>query len=68
LWSARCGESRTAGAGSGSEETGRSKDRNRASARLHYYLLEDHLALTLVNAREAKTVPGRKSDVADAEW
>ncbi len=33
-----------------------------------YYLLEDHLALTLVNAREAKTVPGRKSDVADAEW
>src|SRR5829696_9066703 len=33
-----------------------------------YYLLEDHLALTLVNAREAKTVPGRKTDVADAEW
>ena len=33
-----------------------------------YYLLEDHLALTLVNAREAKTVPGRKPDVADAEW
>jgi transposase len=32
-----------------------------------YYLLEDHLALTLVNAREAKTVPGRKTDVADAE-
>ena len=26
-----------------------------------YYLLEDHLALTLVNAREAKTVPGRKT-------
>jgi hypothetical protein len=24
--------------------------------------------LTLVNAREAKTVPGRKTDVADAEW
>ena len=33
-----------------------------------YFLLEDHLALTLVNAREAKTVPGRKTDVADAEW
>jgi transposase len=33
-----------------------------------YYLLEDHLALTLVNAREAKTVPSRKTDVADAEW
>jgi transposase len=33
-----------------------------------FYLLEDHLALSLVNAREAKTVPGRKTDVADAEW
>jgi transposase len=32
-----------------------------------YYLLED-LKLILVNAREAKTVPGRKTDVADAAW
>jgi transposase len=24
--------------------------------------------LILVNAREAKTVPGRKTDVADAAW
>ena len=27
-----------------------------------------NLALTLVNAREAKKMPGRKTDVADAEW
>ena len=27
-----------------------------------YYLLEDELNLILVNAREAKTVPGRKTD------
>lgn len=33
-----------------------------------YYLLEDELNLILVNAREAKTVPGRKTDVADAAW
>jgi transposase len=33
-----------------------------------YYLLEDDLNLILVNAREAKTVPGRKTDVADAAW
>ncbi len=33
-----------------------------------YYLLEDDLKLILVNAREAKTVPGRKTDVADAAW
>ena len=33
-----------------------------------YYLLEEDLKLILVNAREAKTVPGRKTDVADAAW
>jgi transposase len=33
-----------------------------------YYLLEADLNLVLVNAREAKTVPGRKTDVADAAW
>jgi transposase len=33
-----------------------------------YYLLEDDLNLILVNAREAKVVPGRKTDVADAVW
>jgi transposase len=33
-----------------------------------YYLLEEHLEVMLVNARDVKTVPGRKSDVSDAAW
>jgi transposase len=33
-----------------------------------FYLLEDALTVQLVNAREAKNVPGRKTDVSDAEW
>jgi len=57
-----------AGCGRRLGETHRRKHRKGAPGRPHYYLLEDHLALTLVNAREAKTVPGRKTDVADAEW
>src|SRR3954451_8452666 len=32
-----------------------------------YYLLED-LEVMLVNAREAKNLPGRKTDVSDATW
>ncbi|HJR17306.1 MAG TPA: IS110 family transposase, partial [Gemmatimonadales bacterium] len=31
-------------------------------------LLEEHVELLLVNARHAKGVPGRKTDVGDAEW
>jgi transposase len=31
-------------------------------------LLEGRLALMLVNARDVKQVPGRKTDVKDAEW
>ena len=31
-------------------------------------LLEEQFALLLVNARHVKAVPGRKSDVGDAEW
>ena len=31
-------------------------------------LLEAHFALLLVNARHVKAVPGRKTDVKDAEW
>src|SRR4051794_23171294 len=30
--------------------------------------LEDHFALMLVNARHVKQVPGRKTDVKDAQW
>jgi transposase len=31
-------------------------------------ILEDEFELSLVNARHVKQVPGRKTDVADAEW
>ncbi|MDP2450964.1 MAG: transposase [Polaromonas sp.] len=34
-----------------------------------YEILEDHgLEVILANARDCKTVPGRKSDVNDAQW
>jgi transposase len=33
-----------------------------------YYLLEEHFEVMLVNAREVRNVPGRKSDVSDAAW
>lgn len=33
-----------------------------------YYLLEDRFTLLLVNAQHLKRVPGRKTDVKDAEW
>src|SRR5574340_184742 len=34
----------------------------------YYYLLEDTLTVMLVNAHDARNVPGRKSDVSDAAW
>lgn len=33
-----------------------------------YYLLEDEFECRLYNARHLRHVPGRKSDVQDAEW
>ena len=33
-----------------------------------YYLLEDQLHVMLVNAKAARNVPGRKTDVSDAAW
>ena len=33
-----------------------------------YYLLEDDFELLLVNAQHVKQVPGRKTDVKDAQW
>jgi transposase len=33
-----------------------------------YNMLEEHVALVLANARHIKAVPGRKTDVSDAEW
>jgi transposase len=36
--------------------------------RAPYHLLEDALSVHLVNAKQAKAMPGRKTDVADAVW
>ena len=33
-----------------------------------YNLMEDEFSVMVVNARHIKTVPGRKTDVKDAEW
>jgi len=33
-----------------------------------FYLLEDEFECRLYNARHLRHVPGRKSDVQDAEW
>jgi transposase len=33
-----------------------------------FYVLEDAMECWLLNARHMKTVPGRKTDVADSEW
>ena len=33
-----------------------------------WYMLEDEFGLLVVNARHVKQVPGRKTDVSDAEW
>src|SRR5262245_16138753 len=33
-----------------------------------YNLLEGHFEVTIANARHIKAVPGRKTDVKDAEW
>ena len=33
-----------------------------------YYLLEERLNVMLVNAKAARNVPGRKTDVSDAAW
>jgi transposase len=33
-----------------------------------YYLLEDHFECWLLNAQHLRNVPGRKTDMADAEW
>lgn len=34
----------------------------------YYYCLEEHLNVMLVNARHAKNLPGRKTDISDAQW
>ncbi|WP_113717488.1 IS110 family RNA-guided transposase [Arthrobacter dokdonensis] len=34
----------------------------------YFYLLEDTVPVQLVNARQARNLPGRKTDVSDAHW
>jgi transposase len=46
----------------------RPKGRYRALVRPNYYLLEDAMECWVLNARHLKNVPGKKTDVADAEW
>jgi transposase len=36
--------------------------------RAPYYLLEDALNVQLINARQVKAMPGRKTDVSDSVW
>jgi transposase len=58
-----------AGCGRRLGETHRWKHRQGAPSRPHYYLLEDAgFEVLLVNARQVKNLPGRKSDVSDAAW
>ncbi|MFX3710211.1 transposase, partial [Streptococcus suis] len=33
-----------------------------------FYLLEETLPVMLVNAKSARNIPGRKTDVSDAAW
>ncbi|MET3143638.1 UNVERIFIED_ORG: transposase [Arthrobacter sp. UYEF2] len=33
-----------------------------------YYLMEESLPVMLVNAKHARNIPGRKTDVSDATW
>jgi transposase len=33
-----------------------------------FYLLEETLPVMLVNAKAARNIPGRKTDVSDAAW
>ena len=58
-----------AGCGRRLGETHRWKHRKGAPGRPHYYLLEDAgFEVMLVNARQVKNLPGRKSDVSDSTW
>jgi transposase len=51
------------------EETGGLKGPYRASHRPYYNVLEDTgMNVLVANARHIKAVPGRKTDVKDAEW
>jgi transposase len=49
-------------------ETEQPKGCHRAAGRPYWAVLEDRFELMLVNARAVKQVPGRKTDIKDAQW
>jgi transposase len=57
-----------AGCGRRLGETHWWKHRKGAPSRPHFYCLEEVMEVWLLNAAHMKAVPGRKSDVRDAEW
>src|SRR5215207_6454961 len=67
-WRAGCGANSHVRFGGRSEETGGPKGPYRVSLRPYWNLLEDRFELVLANAAHIKAVPGRKTDVKDAEW
>src|SRR5215204_783408 len=69
-WRAGCGANSHVRFGGRSEETGGPKGPYRVSLRPYFYfnILEEGRVILLVNPQHLKTVPGRKTDVRDAEW
>src|SRR5881396_206218 len=65
---AGCGVNRTSGSEGGARKRTASGDPYRASLRPYWNLLEGQFELLLVNAQHIKAVPGRKTDIKDAEW
>ncbi len=67
---AGCGAIRTSGSEGGARKRTAPEGPYRASLRPYWNVLEEagRSELLLVNARHIKAVPGRKTDVRDAEW
>lgn len=67
-WRAGCGANSHVRFGGRSEETGGLEGPYRVSLRPYWNLLEANFVLILANPQHIKAVPGRKTDVKDAEW
>src|SRR6266496_6207110 len=67
-WRTRCLATGTPGSEVRAGETDRPKGQHRAPARPYYYALEHDFEVWLCNAHHVKNVPGRKTDMSDAEW
>src|SRR6266542_1653217 len=69
-WRARCLATGTPGSEGRAGGTDRREGQHGAPARPYFHALceADRLEVLLVNARHVKNVPGRKTDVKDAEW